>query len=231
MRRGINLGCGKVTLPCERPIHHHAIPEELYTAPDIEWDNVDWNEAPGVNKVVDLFDYPWRTEDGTVLPDNTYDVAIAAHIAEHIPHHIVWNGEFVHRHPEYQDGWFAWFGELHRVMKPGGKAFVLVPYAWSNSGISDPTHTRYLTFASFNYFSAEDLDSPSSFRYRMNQRWTYVWEEVVWHPHDQAFDVVGRKKLAVSDLDAFDERAEFWRLSLSNINMMVEFMMPLVAVK
>ena len=103
-KRGINLGCGKVILPCERPNQHGLIPDWLYTDPEIAWDNADWNGLEGVNKVVDLFDYPWRESDGAVLPDNTYDYAIASHIVEHIPHHIVCNGQFVTRHPEWQDG-------------------------------------------------------------------------------------------------------------------------------
>ena len=110
-------------LPCEQPQHHALIPGFLYTDPDIQWDNADWNAGGGVSLDVDLFDYPWKTrvespsslspEDyakwsmdgdktGLPLPDATYDYAIAAHIAEHIPHHIVENGQFVARHREYQ---------------------------------------------------------------------------------------------------------------------------------
>lgn len=230
MRRGINLGCGTIILPCERPQHHEAIPEDVYTAADIEWDNVDRNALPGVNKVVNLFDYPWRTADG-LLPDNTYDVAIAAHIVEHIPHHVAWNGEIVPFHEDFQDGWFAWFSELWRIMKPGGVAYILVPYAWSNAGISDPTHTRYLTFASFNYFSNADDENPA-FRYKMNgARWQFSFEDVRWNPHAQARTIVDRKMAAMSDTDVLDPRVELWQLSMSNINMMVEFMVPMTAVK
>jgi len=186
-RRGVNLGCGTVCLPCERPHHHLALPENLYTAPDIKWDNVDRNAVPGVSHALDLFTYPWA------LPSNTYDVAICSHIVEHIPHHIIWNGaqwgdydpsslspaaremvlrfgQIIPRHPKYQDGWFAWFSELYRIMKPGGKAFVLVPYAWSNGGISDPTHTRYITWATMNYFTNATDEDPA-FRYAMDQYW------------------------------------------------------------
>lgn len=163
-KRGINLGCGTIILPCKRPNHHKLIPEWLYTDPEIEWDNADWNALPGVNKVVDLFDYPWHE-----LETGAYDYVIASHIVEHIPHHIVWEGQFVPRHPEFQDGWFAWFSELRRIVKPGGEAWVLTPFGFSHSGMSDPTHTRYLTMATWEYFSKPSPDTP--FLYRTNGRW------------------------------------------------------------
>ena len=182
-KRGVNLGCGHVILPCARPTHHELIPDFLYRSPDIKWDNVDWNTGEGVSHVVDLFDYPWD------LPDDTYDYAIAAHIVEHIPHHIVERGAFMARHQQYQDGWFYWFSELNRVLKPGGRAFVLAPYAWSNGGISDPTHTRYVTPASFNYLVRND-ESP--FEYRQTARWTEIdfQRDFSWTPH-----VIGARRI------------------------------------
>ena len=229
-RRGINLGCGTIILPRERPYHHGAIPEDLYTAPDIEWDNVDRNPQPGVNKIANLFDYPWRTEDGP-LPDNTYDVAIAAHIVEHIPHHIVRNGQIVPFDDDYQDGWFAWFAELWRIMKPGGIAYVLTPYAWSNAGMSDPTHTRYCTFATFNYFNNGDDDTESAFRYKLGSRWKIDFNTVIWIPHDQAYTVVRAKEAVMVGVGAFNYQQEFAKLIQSNINMASEFTVPMVAVK
>jgi len=188
MTRGINLGCGTVILPCERPHHHRALPEELYTNAAIQWDNADWNGQPGVNIVCDLFDYPWRHQaTGEVIPDNTYDVAIASHIVEHIPHHVVENGQFIPHHPQYQDGWFAWFSELWRVLKkPGGMAHILVPYAYSNSGVADPSHTRYIIPATFGYFDTEYNGSP--FVYRSKMRWHEVdfTKDLVFVPHEQA---------------------------------------------
>lgn len=175
-KRGVNLGCGRVTLPCERPKHHELVPEFLYTDPDIQWDNVDWNAGEGVSHVVDLFDYPWALES------DTYDYAIASHIVEHIPHHIVERGQFVHRHELYQDGWFYWFSELNRILKPGGQAFILCPYAFSNGGISDPTHTRYVTFATF-YYLIDNAESP--FTYRKAGRWADIdsARNLRWTPH------------------------------------------------
>lgn len=247
--RGINIGCGKVILPCEQPAHHRLIPANIYTNPDIQWDNADRAALPGVNVVMDLFDYPWREAkrvvsverngDGSfttvygepIIPDNTYDVAIAAHICEHIPHHLVMNGQFVHYHPDYQDGWFAWFANLHRILKPGGKAYILVPYAWSNGGISDPTHTRYLTPASFGYFNESD-----TFTYAKTGAWNVNLDYVTFTPHELGVAALnsrlagllpGEARNAVNDIAG----SMLVNMGYTSLNMLVEFMVTMEAVK
>ena len=268
MTRGINLGCGTNIMPTARPDHHRLIPETLYTDADIQWDNVDWNAGPGVNKVVDLFDYPWFDREAPipamgnwkdqVLPDNTYDFALASHIVEHIPHHIVWEGQFMHRHPEYQDGWFAWFAQLWRVMKHGGKAYVLCPFVWSDSAFMDPTHTRHVGPGTFNYFSNIDQVDPP-FRYRMAQRWSLDLTNIHWTPHNYAWAKFRRSLKALDALtdlvtggtldfpggdwiddetmkppDALREDvASFgiWNIGHNHINAIVDFMVEMTAVK
>lgn len=213
------------------------IPEHLYTD-DLAWDNVDINAAPGVSKVVDLFNYPW---DG--LEDNAYDYAILSHVAEHIPHHIVWRGEFIHRHPDYQNGWFAFFGQLWRIMKPGGKVYALSPYAFSLGAVSDPTHTRYLTPASFNYFNAPDNDSP--FEYRMAQHWDVNLERYQFRPHEAALQELNAQrgmvaavahmmtlsKPDVEPLEAIDWGEVIHRMAVTRINMIADFCMEMTAIK
>ena len=273
MTRGINLGCGTNIMPTTQPEHHRLIPPTLYTDADIQWDNVDWNAGPGVNKVVDLFDYPWREQEqirgfdimpgqdimehDVLLPDNTYDMALVAHICEHIPHHIVWDGKFMHRHPEYQDGWFAWFAQLWRVMKPGGKVYVLCPFVWSDSGQMDPTHTRYVGPATFNYFNNQTDEAPA-FRYRMAQRWQVSLEQIAWTPHNYAIDMVRRELRTLAELtgwitegarnvdigswvygdnvtadDVEVQKGSYhvWLIGNNHINAIVEFMIEMTAVK
>jgi hypothetical protein len=250
MKRGINLGCGKIILPGPKPEHHRLIPDAVY-AEETAWDNVDRNAGEGVNIVCDLFDYPWRQQLSPIaqemlrlgydkLSDNTYDVAIASHIAEHIPHHIVWEGQFVHHHPEYQDGWFAFFSELWRVMKPGGVAYILAPYGFSLGGLSDPTHTRYLTPTTFNYFNAPTNGSP--FEYRMGASWQ-MNPEVMYSPHEEGMKLIARYaalanaaaglvgQSVLHEVDKMDWSQLMSELASNHINMIAEFCVEMTAVK
>jgi hypothetical protein len=240
VKHGLNLGCGTVILPCPQPAHHQLIPADIYTDPMLRWHNVDRNAGAGVDRVIDLFDYPWRTQDPQdyhvspsvgasvrIIPDNMYDVAIASHIVEHIPHYIVENGEFVPRHPVYQDGWFAWFAELWRVMKPGGEVHVLVPYAWSNSGMSDPTHTRYITPATLNYFNNATDDDPA-FRYGMGpQRWSVDYNMLRLTPHELSLPHITGGTFS----ELKDWQNKVWMLGQEKVNMIETFAMTLRAVK
>jgi hypothetical protein len=42
--------------------------------------------------------------------------------------------------------------ELYRVCKPGAKLYVRTPYYASREAFVDPTHVRYITEATFEYF-------------------------------------------------------------------------------
>jgi hypothetical protein len=50
------------------------------------------------------------------------------------------------------DGWYAFFAEAHRVLKPNGVIMVMAPQAFSAAGVNDPTHHRLLTPGTFSYF-------------------------------------------------------------------------------
>ncbi|MGK3946052.1 class I SAM-dependent methyltransferase, partial [Streptomyces caeruleatus] len=86
------------------------------------------------DKVFDIFQYPWPLED------NSYDGALCAHILEHIPHEIKLTGVgsidysgktlYSMRQTELlkvQDGWYAFFSELYRVLTPGAFVHCLMP--------------------------------------------------------------------------------------------------------
>lgn len=158
-------------MPREKPAHHALLPEALYTDTDIQWDNADAVPGEGVNLVVDLFDYPWQ-QNGADLPCDTYDVALATHLIEHIPHGVMEHGKVTNTH----GGWWVWWNELARVLKPGGVVWVLSPYGVSHSGLMDPTHTRYLALETFGYF-APDPDAP--FDYQLRYEWEAVAPPVV----------------------------------------------------
>lgn len=169
----LNLGCGRVILPNEQPGHHSIVEPAIYNYP--LWVNADRNDGPGVDCVTDLFTYPWPWDD------NSFDGALLAHIVEHIPHEIrlkptreSWlgnyhsdnvSGQTTENQRNYwlsqmQDGWYAFFSELYRVLTPGSVAHILSPYAWSQGAMTDPTHTRWITEQTFTHSMRPEPDGP-----------------------------------------------------------------------
>lgn len=157
MKPYLNLGAGRVILPCPRPRHHSLVPEEVYAYP--LWRNADRNAADGITDVLDLFAYPWP------FADSAFDGALLAHIVEHIPHdiHVTDDTPRAKALAACQDGWYAFFAELYRVLAPGALVHILVPYGWSQGAITDPTHTRLVTEHTFTHSMQPDAHSP--FRY------------------------------------------------------------------
>lgn len=195
----LNLGCGRVILPAPQPGHYGLI--DAGVTDYALWVNADRNAQPGVNQVVDLFCYPWP------FADNSFDGALLAHIAEHIPHEP--KGAF-------QDGWYAFFAELWRVLTPGAVAHVLSPYGWSQGGITDPTHTRLLTEQTFTHSMAPDLNSP--FQYATG---------------GLHFEMVEPARFRVTEMFAhlINDQAELQRALQTRINVAYELYVKLRAVK
>jgi hypothetical protein len=180
---------------------------------------------------VDLFAYPWP------WADNSYDGALLSHIAEHIPHEIryanepvfcpgaredevrrwmEWNGKQVALRSLYQDGWYAFFSELYRVLTPGAIVHILSPYGWSQGAITDPTHTRLLTEHTFTNSMAPDEDSP--FKYETGGIHFEMAQPEVFH---------------VTDLFEHlkDDPVEFTRALRTRLNVAYEIYVQLRAVK
>lgn len=241
-KRGVNLGCGTLTMPrAEKPLQHDPVPDAVYLDPAIQWDNVDRNPAPNVSHLENLFAYPWALETGA------YDVALVSHLAEHIPHEICWNGrDWGHltldrapqsirdqiayfggvvlphgSHPGYQSGWYAWFSELWRIMKPGGKAYIMVPFAFSNGAVAEPTHTRYCIPATFNYFNPSD-----DFMTPMGQQWKVEWESIRFQPHE-----MGMRHAEAHLLPGANAATLIEGHMMRYVNVMFAFMAVLEAVK
>jgi hypothetical protein len=225
-RKFLNLGCGHVILPCERPFHHGLVDEAIYNYP--LWHNVDRNGGEGVDECVDVFTYPWRWED------NSFDGALLSHLAEHIPHEIKLNyhrsivasyndGEHIiygDTSPEIerldqrakqlsqcQDGWFAFFAELYRVLTPGAIVHILSPYGWSQGAITDPTHARLLTEHTWTHSMQPDPNATFSYEtggihfevvnvtFGLYQN----WQHLLTHPHDNA-ETVSAKQAKFNEL-------------------------------
>jgi SAM-dependent methyltransferase len=45
--------------------------------------------------------------------------------------------------------------EIHRILKPGGRATILLPYSKSDGALQDPTHRHFFTERSMDYFAVE----------------------------------------------------------------------------
>lgn len=161
----LNAGCGRIILPAERPAHHALVDDSYYSYPLHV--NIDRNDAPGVDYVFDLFTYPWP------LADNSFDGALLSHLVEHIPHEIRMSlaeqhltGGTSDRYEllsNLQDGWFAFFAELYRVLTPGAIAHILAPYATSSGFLGDPTRTRPITEDTFQHSMQPDPDAPFAY--------------------------------------------------------------------
>lgn len=89
-------------------------------------------KIPGVDVVHDLRTVPWPFKSGSV------DEMFSSHFFEHL------NG------PERM----RFMDELYRVMIPGGKALIIVPFYASERAVQDPTHAwPPVAKSSFLYFN------------------------------------------------------------------------------
>lgn len=66
--------------------------------------------------------------------DNSIDIIVANHVLEHI------------------ENFLELIEEMHRVLKPKGLLKIKVPYFSSPHAFSNPTHKRFFTFTTFEYF-------------------------------------------------------------------------------
>ena len=96
--------------------------------------------AGNADIIHDLNEIPWP------IKANSVESAFCAHYVEHIPH---WR-------PGWErDGWWRFFDELYRVMKPEGEVEIIHPYVTSVRAFWDPTHTRYIHENTWYYLNAE----------------------------------------------------------------------------
>lgn len=92
---------------------------------------IDREEGVGADIVIDFVksDLPFK--------DNSVGVAYCMQVMEHI------------------DDIFSLMTKLYRVLHPNGKLIIEVPY-WSSEGaFRDPTHVRYFSEKSFDYWDPE----------------------------------------------------------------------------
>lgn len=97
------------------------------TLDGFEWADlttIDHDPNCGADVVHDLDEYPWP------FVDDAFDEAHAYCVLEHLG-----------RQGDYRS-FFALFGEIHRIIKPGGLFFAVVPSLESEWLWGDPSHTR-----------------------------------------------------------------------------------------
>jgi predicted SAM-dependent methyltransferase len=90
-------------------------------------------------------DFIYDIEQGLPFPDETFQTIYAMQTLEHI-HNLI-----------------HLMNECWRVLKPGGRMEISVPHKDSDEAYWDPTHVRFFTEATFNYFS----DHPHWREYRI----------------------------------------------------------------
>ena len=104
------------------------------------WLNMDLVKLKGVDLVWDGNKTPYP------FPSDQFDEILANHALEHM------------------DDLLCVMEEFHRILRPGGKVKVLVPYFASPNSHRDPTHKIWFTSATFSYFSPNSYYSKARFR-------------------------------------------------------------------
>ena len=90
--------------------------------------NVDRVALDGVDVVHDLDAYPWPFDDGQ------FTEVKAQQLFEHIADPV------------------AFMAEVWRVLVPGGLLLLRVPHYQSENAFTDPTHRRFCTMRTFDYW-------------------------------------------------------------------------------
>lgn len=88
-------------------------------------------KLPPVDVVYSFNDVPWP------FPDNYFDLVFLNHALEHV-------GDVIKT-----------MEEVHRVLKPGGRVVIQVPYFRCVDAYNDPTHTHFFTAHTLDYFIKE----------------------------------------------------------------------------
>jgi len=104
-------------------------------------------KLPGVDVVYNLDKYPWP------FKENEFDMIVSNHVLEHLSDLI------------------KAMEELHRISKPGAILKFNIPYFASSGAFQDPTHKRFFTYRTFEYFTEEsNLNFYTTSRFKIQKR-------------------------------------------------------------
>lgn len=124
---------------------------------------VDRLALEGVDVVHDLANFPWP------FADKSFDLVFANHFLEHATDTI------------------GAMEEIHRILAPRGRVVIQVPYFRSVDAYGDPTHARFFTSRTLDYF-IHDSDLFSRYCYsRQGFRRIGFW--YAW-PHESHNPIV-----------------------------------------
>lgn len=105
--------------------------------------NVDRIRLPGVELIVDFSRFPWP------FKDNAIEEVVAIHLLEHLPDTI------------------RVMEELHRITRDRATVTIEVPHYKHSNAYKDPTHVRFFTEGSFDYFGADERSYYTHARFRV----------------------------------------------------------------
>lgn len=135
--------------------------------------NHDLVALPGVDVVHNLNQYPWPWADGTIDEIKMYDVL------------------------EHLDDFMKAMEELFRILAPGGRCRVSVPYWNSWCAYADPTHKRGFHEVTFRFFDPESVYCKER-PYYTPARFKVVEEKFILVPFSPYFGLPGIGEIAVS---------------------------------
>ncbi len=114
---------------------------------------VDFNQDSDADVIHDLNRFPYP------FPNDQFDVVHCDGILEHL------------------DDIVRVMEEIHRIARPGGRVEVIAPYFTSVDAYTDPTHKRFFSMRSFDYFTGEfpEFDLYTRSRFRRTRVELYFW--------------------------------------------------------
>ena len=134
----LDLGCGQNK-------------REGFTGVDI-WD------GPGVDRVVDLFKFPFPFETESV------EEVFTCHFFEHVPQGLR----------------FQFMDEVYRILMPSGRATFITPYWASMRAVQDPTHEwPPIAESSYLYFNKKWRETNRLTHYKVTCDFDFVYGYVL----------------------------------------------------
>jgi hypothetical protein len=140
----------------------------------------------GSDIVHNLNHYPWP------IADESVSEAHCSHYLEHIPMAYWHPGNRyspVQETPKGRDALCKFFDELHRILVPGGKCYLIAPYYANQRCWQDPTHRRPICDSTFFYLSKQWREANRLDHYGMTcdfeATWGYAFEQDLLGRNDE----------------------------------------------